>query len=137
MSDIIRLRGHHFICLQFFGGQGYDEQFVANLLGVVARLRREPATLVPGADDVCAACPSLSPQATCVDPATGEAEIARLDELAGELLGMHPGDRLTLAQAAERLGDDAVAIGRWRFEACDGCGFEAVCEPGWRRLVGR
>jgi len=136
MTDGTRLRGHHFICLHFFEGQGYDEEFVANLTEVVARWRQEPAALVTGADDVCAACPNLSAYGTCVDPASGEAEIARIDALACEVLGMHPGDRLGLAQAAERLADDAAA-GRWRFEACDGCGFEAVCEPGWKRLAGR
>jgi len=137
MSRDVRLRGHHFVCLQFFGGQGYNDEFVANLEEVVRRLRREPATLVVGADDVCAECPNLSSSGTCADPQTGEAEIGLIDDLACELLGMHPGDRLTLAQAAERLADDAIAVGRWRFEACAGCTYETVCEPGWKRLVGR
>jgi len=133
----VRLRGHHFICLQFYGGQGYSDEFVANLTELVTRLRSEPARLVAGADDVCSACPSLSDTRECADPHTGEAEIARIDTLAQELLGMDVGDMVTLAQAAERLADDAVAVGRWRYESCDGCSFESVCEPGWKRLVGR
>lgn len=137
MKSSIRLRGHHFICLQFFEGHGYAEEFVDNLADVLSDLRRDPATLITTADDVCRACPHLAPDKTCADPRSGESEIARIDALAMALLHVHPGDDLTLAQVAERLADDALAVGRWRFEACDGCGFETVCEPGWKRLVGR
>lgn len=135
MSNV-RLRGHHFVCLQFFRGEGYDEAFVTNLSAVLERLGFEAALVVSGADDVCAACPSLSGAGRCTDPHGGEAEIARIDTLAAELLGIHPGDRLSLAQAAERLADDAMASGRWRLEACDGCAWGEVCEPGWDRLLG-
>ena len=32
----IRLRGHHFICLQFYRGEGYSAAFVSNLARVVS-----------------------------------------------------------------------------------------------------
>lgn len=131
----VRLRPHHLVCLQFYRGEGYDEQFVSNLDDVLSRLRGEAAVIVTGADDVCAACPGLSAQGLCEDPHGGEVEIARLDALACELLGIGRGDRLSLAQAAERLEDDAVATGRWRFEACGDCEWEDVCEQGWDALV--
>jgi len=126
-----RLRGHHFVCLQFFRGEGYSAAFVDNLTGVVERASGSPALLVEGADDVCAACPGLSADGTCVDPDAGEGEVCRLDELAWETLGIRPGDRLSLAEARARLTADAIAVGRWPLEACGGCSWEDVCEAGW------
>jgi hypothetical protein len=131
-----RLRGHHLICLQFFRGEGYLEAFVDNLTGVIERATDAPALLVDIADDVCAACPGLGEDGTCADPAAGEAEIRRLDQLAFDVLGVRPGSRLSLAEARARLSADAIATGRWRFEACAGCAWEDVCEHGWNALLG-
>jgi uncharacterized protein len=130
-SAEVRLRGHHLVCLQFFRGEGYSAAFVENLAGVIERSARTEALVVVGADDVCAACPGLSADGTCVDPNAGEPEVRRLDALACEVLGVLPGERLSLAEARVRLAADETAAARWRLEACGGCTWEAVCEPGW------
>ena len=133
----VRLRGHHLICLQFFRGEGYSEEFVANLEVLLGRLATEPATVVAVADDVCAACPELGADGLCAsDSAGGEAEIRRIDALAFELLELEPRDRITLSEARSRLGADAIGVGRWRTEACRGCAWENVCERGWSRMLG-
>lgn len=132
----IWLRGHHFICLQFFDGEGCPAAYVENLRNVVARALNEPALLVEIADDVCAACPSKAPDGTCIDPAAGEDEIRRIDALACEVLGVRPGARLSLADARALLAADAIASGRWRFEACPGCAWGDACEEGWDALLG-
>ena len=130
-----RLRGHHFICLQFFRGEGYSERFVANLTDVVERSADSPALVAEAADDVCAMCPGLSADGTCLDPNAGEVEVRRLDRLAWEILSVRPGQPLSLSEARGRLAADAIAAGRWRFEACDGCTWEDVCEDGWDALL--
>jgi uncharacterized protein len=132
----VRLRGHHFICLQFFHGEGYSEEFVENLTHVVERAVREPALIVAGIDNVCAACPELGPDSRCAsESAGGEAEIVRIDELALTVLGASAGERLSLAEARERLEADAMGVGTWRAYACDGCAWESVCEGGWDALL--
>jgi hypothetical protein len=130
-----RLRGHHFVCLQFFRGEGYSARFVENLGRVVASATDSPAVLVESADDVCAACPGLSADGACLDPNAGEVEVRRLDRLAAGVLGVQPGARLSLADARKRLAADAISVGRWRFEACGGCTWENTCEPGWDALL--
>lgn len=131
----VRLRGHHFVCLQFFGGQGYSAAFIENLENVVERASSECALLVEGADDVCAACPGLAADGLCVDPDAGEPEARRLDALAFKILGVGPGAQLSLADARSHLAADAIGAGRWRFEACDGCTWERICEGGWNALL--
>jgi hypothetical protein len=134
-SAEVHLRGHHLICLQFYRGEGYSAAFVDNLGRVVARVAEEPALIVEGADDVCAACPGLAADGSCLDPNAGEIEVRRIDRLAWEVLGVKPGDRLSLAQARELLLEDAISLGRWRFDTCAGCTWEDVCGSGWGALV--
>ena len=134
-AETAGLRAHHFVCLQFFRGEGYSPSFVENLAGVIERATDSPALLVEGADDVCAACPGLAEDGTCIDPSAGEVEVRRIDRLAWEVLGTRPGSWLSLADARERLSADAIAVGRWRFEACGGCGWEDICEAGWDALL--
>jgi len=130
------LRGHHLICLQFFRGEGYSAKFVNNLGRVIERAAENPALVVEGADDVCVACPGLAADGSCLDPNAGEIEVRRLDRLATEVLGVKPGERLSLARARELLTADAISAGRWRIEACAGCTWEDVCESGWGALLG-
>jgi hypothetical protein len=132
----VSLRGHHFICLQFYRGEGYSAAFVENLTGVVAVAAEGPAVLVEGLDSVCAACPGLSTDGMCLDPNAGEVEVRRIDRLAMQIFDVRPGDRLSLSEARARLASDAMAVGRWRFEACGGCQWEDVCERGWGAMLG-
>ena len=129
------LRGHHLICLQFFRGEGYSAKFVNNLGRVIERAAENPALVVEGADDVCAACPGLAADGSCLDPNAGEIEGCRLDRLATEVLGVKPGEELSLSRARELLAADAISAGRWRIEACAGCTWEDVCESGWGALL--
>lgn len=132
----VALRGHHLICLQFYRGEDYSAQFVANLDGVLGGAATQPALIVAHADDVCEACPELGPDRLCAsESAGGEDEISRIDRLALELLDAAPGELISLAEARTRLESDAVGVGTWRASACDGCGWEAVCERGWNSML--
>lgn len=59
---MVKLRGHHLICLHFFKGEGYSKAFVENLREVVKRAENRTLEIVTGGDDVCAACPELQEQ---------------------------------------------------------------------------
>ena len=69
------------------------------------------------------------------ESAGGEGEIVRIDGLALEVLGVSAGETISLAEARERLEADAIGVGMWRANACDGCTWEMVCEPGWRAML--
>ena len=132
----VRLRGHHFVCLQFFRGKGYSDEFVENLRAVVERSTENPAQLVAGADDVCSACTGLARDGSCLNPQAGDLEINRADRFAWRVLGAAPGDLLSLAEARRRLADDAVSLGTWRADNCAGCTWERECEESWGDLLG-
>jgi hypothetical protein len=120
-SEPISLRGHHWICLRYFRGEGYSREFVENLTALIERLATEPAVVTEGPDSVCSVCPHLS-DGVCVGN-SGESEIRRMDALALELLGYRPGERRDFTDQP----DDSGMLARWRAEACVGCVWEQAC----------
>jgi hypothetical protein len=69
MSEILSLRPHHALCLQFFIGEGYGDEFVAGMAGVLKSLRENPdqaVLLADGTDRICALSPSVR-AAICSD----------------------------------------------------------------------
>lgn len=132
----VRLRGHHFVCLQFFRGKGYSDEFVENLRTIVERAAENPALVVAGADDVCAACTGLARDGSCLNPQASDLQVNRNDRFAWRILRVAPGDLLSLAEARRRLTADSVSAGRWRADACFGCIWESECEDSWDDLLG-
>lgn len=56
MTDNIKIRGHHLLCLLCYEGRGYTPAFTENFNQIAARLNAgAPAILVTGLDDICAA----------------------------------------------------------------------------------
>ena len=120
------LRGHHLICLNFFKGEGYSQEFVEALFSV---LSAERFTISEGFDDVCKACPGWQPQDGCVT--YGEDYIRRIDSLALSLLKLRPGDEVGWDEVRERLRG---AMGTWKREVCSDCEWKRVCSESqeWR-----
>ncbi|HDL15578.1 MAG TPA: DUF1284 domain-containing protein [Euryarchaeota archaeon] len=56
---MLKLRGHHLLCLNFFKGEGYNRNFVDNLRKVLDKAKREEFYIAIGSDDICIACSHL------------------------------------------------------------------------------
>ena len=84
----IPLRPHHGLCLGFFRGKGYSEEFVHNMTRVAASLAAEDPVicLTPGPDALCRACPRRQGDG-CAD---GEKPL-RYDAAVLSLCGLEPG----------------------------------------------
>lgn len=59
--ETIKIRPHHLLCLQFYVGRGYNENFVNNLNDIISNLNSNnyEIILVDGNDDICKCCPNL------------------------------------------------------------------------------
>ncbi|MDR0913178.1 MAG: DUF1284 domain-containing protein [Methanobrevibacter sp.] len=58
-DNVIKLRGHHILCIQGFQGYGYDENFTENLKKIVNSIENFKIQIVNANDDVCEKCPYL------------------------------------------------------------------------------
>ncbi|WP_334109772.1 DUF1284 domain-containing protein [Thermodesulfitimonas autotrophica] len=128
---MLKLRGHHLICLHFFRGEGYSQEFVANLREVVARAQAgEEVELVAGADDVCRACPALEGDKCQAKPGV-DAAIRKMDAAAAAHLGVKVGERVRWAAVKEKV---AATPPGWFAAFCAGCDWEQVCAPRKKEL---
>lgn len=57
----IKLRPHHLLCMQFFVGHGYNQEFVNNLADIINKINKENCLIkiVNDNDDVCKYCPNI------------------------------------------------------------------------------
>ncbi len=120
---MVKLRGHHLICLQFYRGEGYNKDFVENLEGVLKAAEDEGVEVTEGGDDVCRACPSCN-GGICTHEPGGEEKIQSLDRLAMSLLGISE-NTLEWSEIKRKI---PRVIGKWKKQACENCEWRVVCE---------
>ncbi len=115
-----KLRGHHLICLNFFRGEGYSEDFIENIYSIIGK---EKVQVVTGPDEVCKKCPSLVDNKCANDDYTNE-EILFQDKEALRLLGYKPGDITNWETISAKL---PLVIEEWESEFCVNCRYLKVC----------
>jgi hypothetical protein len=119
-----KLRGHHLVCLHFFRGEGYNEEFVENLARVVGSAQEGGIEVHGGADDVCVRCPYLS-NARCHFSEDADSGIGEMDRLALDLLRLSPGVRVGWAEIRGRIPEIFPA---WHSAFCTTCSWRPACE---------
>ncbi len=115
-----KLRGHHLICLNFFRGEGYSEDFIKNIYSVISK---EKVEIVKGADDVCAKCPYLKDD-KCFNSDYTDEIILFQDREALKLLVLKAGmviDRKIISARIPQI------IEKWKVKFCLECGYRNVC----------
>jgi len=117
------LRGHHLICLHFFDGEGYSQEFICNLKNVLQETEHSRIDICPGADDICTKCPYLKDD-TCYYDKNAEEEILTMDGKALKLLNLSRGDNADWNDIR-----DAVPgiFAEWYVSCCKGCDWITVC----------
>ncbi|MCS7119454.1 MAG: DUF1284 domain-containing protein [Archaeoglobaceae archaeon] len=118
---MLKLRGHHLICLNFFRGHGYDKKFVENLQNILKNI--EELEVVEGLDDVCRACPHNA--GFCNYSRDSEKEVKALDDFALELLKVKIGMRLKWNDLRMKI---TGVMEKWRKIACMKCDWKGVCD---------
>ncbi len=114
------LRGHHLICLNFFRGEGYSDEFIENLYAVI---KKENIEIAKGADDVCRKCLYLK-AGKCRNSDYTDEKIHLQDQEALRLLGFKPGMIVNWKMIASKLPE---IIELWKADFCCSCGFRKVC----------
>jgi hypothetical protein len=134
MDEILRLRPHHLLCLRFFAGHGYDEDFIENLRLIQARMREErplSVMLVRGCDDICDPCPHRVGH-RCRYAGSVSAKDASVAEALGIACeGEMPADQLnTLVERAVEGLSDVRHI-------CGDCEWSSICNRQLRPCKSR
>lgn len=103
--EIIKIRGHHLLCMLGFRGLGYSDDFVANMTQVVNRVFKQPDTMIEltnSCDSICSACPHQS-DGVCAKSETSSAKIESKDMAILSHLGYTPGICLKASDAYAKI----------------------------------
>jgi hypothetical protein len=133
ITPLLKLRGHHLICLHFFKGEGYSPEFVTNLRKILKRAEAgEIIEVYSGADDVCKMCPYLKLE-MCFYAKDAESGIREMDRRAIELLGLKDQQRVKWIDIKGKIPE---IFPEWAREYCKVCNWKKVCERGseYRRV---
>ena len=139
---MVKLRGHHLLCLHGFRGLGYSPEFTANMHAIHSRLIEngcEEITVTDSPDDICAACPNLFEGGCGSSGPEREQYIREKDIKVLRGLKLSPGDKMqakvlflkTADEFSEKL-DKICLPCRW-FESgwcTEGLRKKAICSTG-------
>ncbi len=125
--NLLHLRPHHLLCLRFFEGKGYSEDFVTRMYEVTEQLCDDPViVLTDGCDDICVACPHR------------EGGVCRFAQKVGlydsrvlHCLRLKPGDRLRWQELCDQV-DERILTPRKLDAICRGCQWISVCRNNQR-----
>ncbi len=118
-----RLRPHHGLCLHYFRGEGYSEEFIKNMQSIVDELHTNPTILlVPGADSVCRTCPNRIGDIDCAC----DEKVLRYDQKVLELCGLTISSTLTWDELEKKVHQHILSQ-NLRESICGDCSWNQLC----------
>lgn len=81
------IRPHHLLCLQFFEGKGYSDDFVRQMSEIDRTLNKEnpQINIVEGVDDICKKCPNNENGQCSMEVSVRENDMRTLDAVRNDL----------------------------------------------------
>lgn len=122
MRDKLLLRPHHVLCIGFFEGKGYSEEFVSNMRQVISRLDDNAfIQLTIQTDVVCSRCP-LDASGDCF----AEKKAAGYDAALLRLTGLSDGEVLTWKELRRSVNEAVLSCGKLG-TVCGDCRWYEIC----------
>ena len=123
MSEI-KLRPHHALCIHFFEGKGYSEDFTEHMSRIIEVLDgSDPdVTVTPSCDIICEKCPHNK-----LGICEAEEKVRSIDSRVMSILGLSEGDTLSRSKLYELAYNTIIARGRLK-EVCRDCMWLGICD---------
>lgn len=118
------LRPHHSLCIQFFIGKGYSEEFVRGMTETIRMLENEDTvlTLTVECDIICAFCPNNS-NGRCVS----EDKVCEIDNRCLEELNLRVGDKIGWQELKSTAKSKIIDRHQLR-NVCRSCQWSDICQ---------
>lgn len=122
---MVNLRGHHLICLNFFSGEGFSEEFINNLNDIKKQTSQgEIIKTGTQADDICKMCYYLK-NGKCLYNENSDIEITNMDETAMALLKIGKDTSIKWREINIRL---PFLFKFWYEKYCNECDWLNICK---------
>jgi hypothetical protein len=121
-SPVIKLRPHHGMCLYFFVGKGYSEDFSAHMQRVKEFLAADPEVhLTVSTDSICIACPH-NINGICENAA----QVEKYDRAVLSCCGLEEGQELSFFTFSDLVKRNIFDEEK-REEICGECRWSDIC----------
>lgn len=118
----IKLRAHHGLCIAFFEGKGYDNNFVENMKNIIITLNQNPnVTIVTDEDIVCVACPNnKNGICDCIE------KVDKYDKMVLKLCNIHNNLTLPWDEYRMMIQEKIIKAGKLS-TVCGDCQWSYIC----------
>ena len=116
------MRPHHALCVAFFEGKGYSEDFVIHMTEVIGVLGGDPVIkITQGCDTICSACPeNVGGKCMSAD------KVSDIDSRAAGYMGVSEGEHISWSRLSALAKDKIIDKGRLR-DVCRDCKWIYIC----------
>ncbi|MCH5163461.1 MAG: DUF1284 domain-containing protein [Clostridiales bacterium] len=122
MKEPIKLRAHHGMCLRYFVGKGYSNDFVKNMLNIKEELKTNPRVLITASPDViCKFCPG-NVGGIC----DSQDKVDFYDKAVLSMCNISDGTVMQYLDFENLVHKNILSQGR-RKEICRGCEWDELC----------
>lgn len=119
---ICQIRAHHGMCLAFFRGKGYSDEFTEHMGKMRRFLDQNPVVrILAGTDEICGPCPN-NEGGIC----SGAAKTEGYDRKVLSLCGIREGSELFWQDFAGMVRERVLEAGK-REEICGDCQWNSIC----------
>lgn len=117
------IRPHHLLCLQFFEGKGYSDDFVKHMTEIHEKLLNENPVIniVSGVDDICKNCPN-NEGGKCIK----EISVSGNDRRTYEAIKGDVERGQTWSELTEIVYKNIIHKGRLK-QVCETCRWSDIC----------
>ena len=117
-----QIRAHHGMCLAFFQGKGYSDEFTAHMRRIKSDLEGNPQVcIINETDDICTHCAN-NLSGNCETPE----KVAGYDNKVLELCQLETGTELAWNDFERLVKSNILDMGK-RKEICGDCQWDALC----------
>ena len=126
----MKLRPHHFMCIQMFTGHGYNAEFTSHMEQKIKMLSDETTILVQeGCDEICEKCPNRE-QNTCRD----FAKVRRLDDDVKDACGISYSDKIMWMDISSTVRERILNTELFE-RICHDCEWHDLCNDTLERNI--
>lgn len=119
---MIRLRPHHGMCLAYFEGKGYSNDFTVNMQRMLEIFEKgTDVEMTVAGDEICKACPNLQ-DGSCLSADLVES----YDRRVLKECGLQEKDNLTFREFVDKVQKNILQSGK-REEICGNCQWNEIC----------
>ena len=122
LTEIYKLRAHHGLCLSFFKGFGYSDDFTENMYNVKRMLNSNPLiSITDEADIICVSCPN-NKGGICIS----DTKVKEYDRKVMKFCNISKNEVLQFCDFEKTVYNNILQKGK-RCEICNNCEWDKIC----------